>query len=111
MPIVGPQQRSDPKFASGVIDSVFEGVSGVAKRAYRQFLTAAIDYLAQRHPDRWGVTLFSWGVRLNVGWVECLVLDSGALRVLIEKESAPAGTKFHGRRYDKAPGCAMTADG
>jgi 5-methylcytosine-specific restriction endonuclease McrA len=108
MPRLSSKQRSSPDVANDVIDSVFEGISGGAKRSYRAFLTASIEYLSQHHPDRWGVTLFDWGVRLNVGWVECLVLDSGALCVLIEKESAPPGTKFVGRGYAKAPGCAMT---
>jgi hypothetical protein len=68
----------------------------------------AIRYLASRHNDRWGVTLFDWGVRLNVGWVECLVLRSGGLRVLVDRDVAPADTKFDGVSYKRAPGCDMT---
>jgi hypothetical protein len=91
-----------------VIASVFERTSGAAKQAYIEFLAAAIEYLSIRHQDRWGVTLFEWGVRLNVGWVECLVLHSKGLRVLVEKDSAPAATKWDGISYRRAPGCEMT---
>src|SRR5271157_4181574 len=100
--------RADPVAAREVIGSVFERAPVAAKQAYIDFLSAAIDYLSQRHPDRWGVTLFDWVVRLNVGWVECLVLHSGGLRVLVEQESAPVATRFDGVRYDRAPGCEMT---
>jgi hypothetical protein len=65
-------------------------------------------HLASRHNDRWGVTLFDWGVRLNVGWVECLVLRSGGLRVLVDKDVAPPDSVFDGRNYKLAPGCDTT---
>ncbi len=77
-------------------------------RAYRKFLREAVIHLSGRYPDRWGITLLDWGVRLNIGWVECLVLGDGHLRVLVEKKSAPKGTRYHGRPYVKAPGCRMT---
>jgi hypothetical protein len=47
-------------------------------------------------------------VRLNVGWVECLILRAEGLRILIEKESAPTGTNFDGVIYPRAPGCDIT---
>ncbi len=100
--------RADPAVADAVIRAVFEGVSGRARRRYIEFLVEDIKYLTSRHNDRWGVTLYGWGVRLNVGWVECLVLHSGRLRVLVDKDSAPAHTKFDGRPYERAPGCRMT---
>lgn len=48
------------------------------------------------------------GVRLNVGWVNCLVVSSNGVEVLLHKEAAPAGTEFNGNFYKKAPGCEMT---
>ena len=103
-----PQQRSDSEFAREVVATVFEGTPGSARGSYRKFLTASVDYLSQHHPDRWGVTLLGRGVRLNAGWVECLVLHHGGLRILVEKKSAPPGTKFDGRSYRWARGCRMT---
>jgi hypothetical protein len=100
--------RSELTTAREVIESVFERIPGGAKESYIDFLAGAIKYLSLRHADRWGVTLFPWGVRLNVGLVECLVLRSGALRILVEEDSAPTGTKFDGRGYASAPGCYMT---
>jgi 5-methylcytosine-specific restriction protein A len=100
--------RTDPAVADAVIRAVFEGVSGSARRKYIEFLVEDIKYLTSRHNDRWGVTLYGWGVRLNVGWVNCLVLSSKGLDVLLHKEAAPTGTKFNGRFYEKAPACEMT---
>ena len=76
-----------------------------------EFLARAITFLSRHFPDRWGVTLLEHKdvVRLNVGWVECLVLHPGGLRVLVERENAPRDTKFDGRPYRYAPGCKMTA--
>ena len=74
----------------------------------RKFLVGDIRYLNVRHNDRWGVTLYGWGVRLNVGWVNCLVLSSKGVDVLLHKDAAPAGTQFNGKFYEKAPGCEMT---
>jgi hypothetical protein len=102
------QQRSDPVIAYSAIESCCTGTSNAAKQSYLEFLAAAIEYLSLRHPDRWGITLFSWGVRLNVGRVECLVLHLGGLRVLIEKSSAPAGATFDELSYSNAPECEMT---
>src|SRR5262249_34181049 len=104
------RQRADPDFAREVIDSVFAGMPGIAKRRYKEFLSASIRYLANHHPDRWGVTVYPWGTRLNVGWVECVVLSSAGLRVLLEKRSAPGGTRFD-RTYDTAPDCAASVIG
>jgi 5-methylcytosine-specific restriction protein A len=108
MPKISAQDRSDPETAREVIESVFEHTPGAAEQSYIEFLAASIEFLSKRHPDRWGNTLSGWGVRLNVGWVESLVLYPDGLNVLVEAESAPAGTKLRGFRYDRAPGCDMT---
>ncbi|HXB67290.1 MAG TPA: HNH endonuclease [Candidatus Acidoferrales bacterium] len=108
MPRITVEDRKDPAAAEEVICEVFAKAPGNPMQSYIDFLVGAIKYLASRHNDRWGVTLWEWGVRLNVGWVECLVLDSGGLNVLVDKEAAPARTKFHGRPYKRAPGCLMT---
>lgn len=89
------QRRSDPAAARQMIDSIFRGASESAKRSYCQFLFASIAHLSRDNPDRWGVTLREYGVRLNAGWVESLVLWKGEpLRVLIEQKSAPAAVTF-----------------
>jgi hypothetical protein len=84
MPKISSRQRSSPKFAAGVVDSIFEGVSASAEQGYRDFLAGSVDYLSQRYPDRWGITLFDRAVRLNVGWVECVILRPEHLRVLVK---------------------------
>jgi hypothetical protein len=107
MPRTVAETRSDPAVVREVIESVFECTPDEAKQAYNEFLGAGIEYLSQRHRDHWGVSLFADCLRLNVGWVECLVLHPGGLRVLVEKESA--GTARLDRvSYHHAPGCDMT---
>jgi hypothetical protein len=103
------QQRSDPAVARGVIDWVFEGTPSGAKRRFHDFLKASVKYLSKQHSDRWEITLFGWGLRLNVGWVECLILDRSGLRLLVHEDSVPAETRFVDRitrRY--APTCRYT---
>jgi hypothetical protein len=100
--------KSDVNAANAVIDSVFHGISADEKERYLEFLADSIDSLSPEHPDRWGTTLFEWGIRLNVGWVECLVLHPEGLNVLLCKESAPIEAKLNGFIYRWAPGCDMT---
>jgi 5-methylcytosine-specific restriction protein A len=108
MPRIGVQERKDQAAAAEVIKAVFARVPDGARQSYIEFLVGVIRYLVSRHNDRWGITLFDWGVRLNVGWVECLVLHSGGLRVLVDKDVAQADTTFDGVNYKRAPGCEMT---
>jgi 5-methylcytosine-specific restriction protein A len=108
MPRTGAINRSSPEAAREVIESIFEGAPSAAKQAFIEFLAAAIERLAQQDRDNWGVTLFGWGLRLNAGMVECLVLSREGIRVLVEERSAPAAIKLDGRRYPRAPGCDMT---
>lgn len=107
MPEIGAEERRDAAAAREVIHRVFDGVAPAAKEAYITFLAGAVDYLGQHHADNWGITLFASRVRLNVGQVECLALHPFGLRILVETESAPPGTKPDGTRYVKAPGCDM----
>jgi hypothetical protein len=110
MPKITAEDRKDPAAAKKVINEVFTSAPGIARQSYIEFLVGAIKYLASHHNDRWGVTLWGWGVRLNVGWVECLVLNSEGLKVLVDKKKAPARTRFYGRPYPYrwAPECQMT---
>jgi len=101
------EERCKPGAAREVIDSVFAG-KPCANRAYCAFLKAAIQHLSQRHNDHWGVTLFDWGVRLNVSWLECLILRSDGLNVLIKKDLARRGTKLW-TSHRLAPDCCYTA--
>lgn len=84
---ISVEDRADPAVADEVIRAVFGKVSGSAMRSYIDFLVGDIRHLVSHYNDRWGITLFGWGLRLNVGWVECLVLHSGGLRVLIDTDS------------------------
>ena len=102
------KQRTDPAVAREVIDSVFVGTPNGPKRRYQDFLRASVNYLSQQHSDRWAITLFGWGVRLNVGWVECLILRHNGLRILVHEDSAPAGTKFDRIRRKYASECRYT---
>ncbi len=97
------QERSDPRIADSIIDSA--EFSAGAKRLCLKFLAESIGYLSEKHPDRWGTSLFLTGFRLNVGWVACLTLRPGVLNVLVHKKSAPAGMKFHRDSFTTAPGC------
>ena len=110
MPGPTAQQRSDPAAVRRMVDSIFEETSGDAKQSYCEFLAASIAYLSEHHADRWGVTLREYGVRLNAGMVESLVLRQGRrLRVLVERKSAPPRASFDGGRYRYAPGCETVA--
>lgn len=104
---LSPIERSDPRVAGRVIRRIFAGKPDGAERAYREFLTTSTRYLSKAHPDHWAITLFHSAVRLNVGWVEFLVLDPETLRVLVLEDSAPPSTAFVGRRYRLAPDCRM----
>ena len=105
---IAAEERKHRAAAETVIHEVFGKATASARESYTEFLAGDIKYLS-RHNDRWGVTLYGWGVRLNVGWVNCLVLSSKGLDVLLHKEDAtPTGTRFNGKSYEKAPGCEMT---
>jgi hypothetical protein len=98
----------DPSTAKAVVDAVFEETAASARRCYIEFLAHDIGLLASIENKRWGVTLQRWGVRLNAGPVECLVLDSGGLRVLVDKDSAPRRLAFDDILYARVPNCRMT---
>lgn len=106
MPRPTARQRSDPDSVRLMVDAIFEGVSGNAKRSYCEFLAASIAFLSQHYADRWGVTLREYGIRLNAGMVESLILRQGeGLRVLVEKKTAPLRAGFDGAQFRYAPGC------
>lgn len=105
---ISAQQRSDPATAREVVDSVFVGTPNGDKQSYYKFLAAAIQYLSRRHRGRWAITLLGWGIRLNVGWVECLILHPKGLRVLVKADLAPAGASFDRISRKWAPGCRYT---
>ncbi|NDJ12862.1 MAG: hypothetical protein EBY17_16960 [Acidobacteriia bacterium] len=101
-------RRSDPVFAEAVLDLVFEGTGEATMSLCLNFFRDRLRNLARAYPDRWAVTLFDWGVRVNVGWVECLVLHAGGLRILVDRAFAPADTIYDGVTYARAPNCEMT---
>src|ERR1039458_7923764 len=100
--------RADSSHAESVIREIFNGLPVTVQRGYLEFLSSSIEFLSTAYSDRWGTSLFKGKVRLNVGWVEALTLRTDGLYVLVEKESAPTGTRFLGARYKYAPGCDLT---
>lgn len=101
MPDIQLSQRSDPKFAGAVIDSIFQGTSRGAKNRFLAFLASSIDWISSKHSDRWEITLFPKRIRLNIGSVECLDLHKSGLRVLLYSRGK--------RDYDRTPDCTMKA--
>jgi hypothetical protein len=103
------QERSDPAVAREVIDSIFAGAPSGAKVEYQKFLRSSVRYLSRSYSDRWEITLFNRCLRLNVGWVECLILSSNGLRLLlVEGDSVPSRTEFDQVYRRWAPGCDYT---
>ncbi len=91
-----------------MIEGLLASADAEGKRAFYRFLASGIDYLAQHYPAHWGVTLFADAVRLNGGWVECLVLDSEGVVVLVAKSILTPDIPVEGRHYRNAPGCDLT---
>jgi hypothetical protein len=81
------ERRADARYAESVLKGIFKDLPSVALRSYLEFLNASIEFLSSAYSDRWGITLFEDKIRLNVGWVEVLILRHDGLRVLVEKES------------------------
>jgi hypothetical protein len=64
-------------------------------RSYLTFLHTSIKFLSSSDfGDRWGITLFEDGIRLNVGRMGVLALHQDMLHVLVESEVAPSGTPY-----------------
>ena len=103
MPISHIGLRSDPEYASEILDLIFDGRPADAKRAYLELLAEDVDHLSPQYADRWGISLFPDMVRLNVGWVNCLVLTARGLSVLVKGGPKPDT----GWPYKKAPECTM----
>jgi len=101
------QSRQDPKTAQSVVDSIFREAGDRSKQAYLKFLLTSIQMLSGEHADRWGITLWPRRIRLNVGWVECLILNKYELSVLVQRKSSPSWARFVGRAYKTAPGCRL----
>jgi hypothetical protein len=108
MKSIDPKLRADAGKAKSVITKIFSGLPPAAMRSYLSFLNASIRFLSSHYNDRWGVTLFEDGIRLNVGWVEVLVLRRDVLDVLVERDLAPIGTNFRTDGYELAVGCDLT---
>jgi hypothetical protein len=105
---IDAKQRANAGEASFIIKNIFAGLPPGTMRNFLKFLSASLKYLSSNYGDRWGITLFKDGLRLNVGWVEVIVLKSNALNVLVEKEVAPYGTKTFYDDFETAPGCGLT---
>ena len=94
MKLIDATLRADAGEAKLVITDIFKASHPSAMRSYLTFLYASVKFLSSRHNDKWGITLFGDGVRLNAGWLGVLALRRDGLRVLVERESAPSGTRF-----------------
>lgn len=87
MKSIDPKLRADAGKAKSVIIEVFKGSEPSGMRGYLTFLHDSIKFLSTSHNDSWGITLFGDGIRLNVGWVEVLVLREDGLDVLVDRKS------------------------
>lgn len=105
---IGMRQRSNPRVANAVLSSIFGTSSPLKWMPFLRFLADSIFYISRCHPDRWGVSLFYTGIRLNVGLVACLTIRTGEVDVLVRKKTAPPGTRFEKYKFDSAPGCGTT---
>lgn len=108
MKSISAKRKSSAREARLVIEASLNGASPATLRCYMRFLDASMRFLSSTYGDRWGVTLFDDGIRLNAGWTEVLVLGRGCVNVLVDKDIAPAGTKMFVNSYDSAPGCGLT---
>ncbi|MDA1314517.1 MAG: hypothetical protein O2968_14350 [Acidobacteria bacterium] len=108
MPDFTPAQRDDPAVAGTVVDSLLQHDSTDTRHAFVNFLARSIEWAAQENNDRWGVTLFSNCLCLNVGWVECFVVFKDGINILVEAASSPVELHLNGPNYATAPGCEMT---
>lgn len=108
MKSIDAKLKASPRQARSVITESFHGRPSSARRSYLKFLSASIEFLSSNYGDRWGVTLFDNGIRLNAGWTEVLVLEQDCVKVLVNRDVVPSGTKifFHG--FETATGCGLT---
>ena len=105
MPDFTPEQRADPVEAGAVLDTILGDSSTPVRRAFLEFLARSIEWAAYESNDRWGVTLHRRRLRLNMGWVECVVAFEDGINVLVEAASTPVEFHLNGREYKWAPGC------
>jgi hypothetical protein len=106
---INPKLRADPAKAKSVITDIFKELPPTTMRSYLTFLHNSIRFLSSHYHDRWGISLFGDGIRLNVGRIGVLALRQDVLRVLVERKVAPSGTTFRKRTYETAPGCRKTS--
>jgi hypothetical protein len=109
MKSIDPKLRANATHAESVITNIFRGLPPAAMRSYLTFLHASIRLLSSHYNDRWGITLYADGIRLNVGRVGVLALHQDVLHVFIEIKVAPSGTTFREKKtYTTASGCRKT---
>ena len=108
MKSINSKLRADPAKAKSVITDIFKGLPPAAMQSYLNFLHESIKFLSSGDNDRWGITLYGDGIRLNVGRLGALTLHQDGLHVLVESKVAPYGTTFRNRTYETASGCRKT---
>lgn len=101
--------RWEPESARAVIENLL-GCERSSIQAFLRILAFDIDtFSLQRRDNHWGLSLFSNALRLNVGWVECVILGSRGVRLLVATAKLPRGFRTVSRNYVLAPGCALVA--
>jgi hypothetical protein len=98
--------RASAEEASAVITNIFVRLPPGAMNSFLNFLYDSLKYLSSptyNYADRWGITLFKDGIRLNAGWARILGLHQDGLNVLVK--NAPKGTRFFNEVFRTAPGC------
>ncbi len=107
MKTIDAKLKADAGKARSVIAAIFDGQPPSAMRSYLKFLAASIELLSSNNgDDRWGITLFEDGIRLNVGWVQVLLLHRDGVVVSVEEKLAK-GSKFEKWSFRNAPGCKV----
>jgi hypothetical protein len=109
-PVVPPPNtldRSDPRVAAAIVNDLFGGIAPRQRSAALHFLAASIRWASEHADDRWGVTLYENLIRLNVGIVHVLNLESERMTVLVHRDPAVAGVELEAHLYTSADGAQL----
>lgn len=86
------------------IDSWFGNCPDTERDACLCFFAASLGFLDERFTDRWAITFKPTHIRLNVGWVESIVLNASGMSVLVADDVRIERASLRPRRYEKAGG-------
>ncbi len=90
--------------------NLLQGVAAPARAAILHFASKSVDLAHRLAPDKWGMTPYYGGLRLNVGFCEAMTALPDEVRVLCSRRELPA--MIHALvqpGYLSAPGSAIVA--